>query len=198
MIIADAPSHGLQNLAIQLGEVNIEQRGFDVELNSKGPIAQQKVKGHFVEKIGAGINFPDSGQGDWEKNDLQDPRQRQDSQSLSRLALLRLTGNLCGFKEAVRHHQNRDQRQEEDGVGGVSLAEPRRHFISRRFEDQPADHSKYHAEEDNGGSVVRDYAVDIAGPPGKARHHKILGDADNQHREGTHRQENESGKNKNM
>ena len=56
MLIADAPSHRLQNLPVQLSEINIEERGFHVELDSKRPVAEQKVKGQFMEKISAEID----------------------------------------------------------------------------------------------------------------------------------------------
>ena len=80
----------------------------------------------------------------------------------------------------------------------MGLAEPLRHLISTRFKNQPADHSNDHAEENNRGGVVSDDVVDVAGFSRKARHHKILGDAHNQYREGARRQKNESGENKNV
>ena len=63
MFLADAPSHRLQNLPVQLCEVNIEQRCFHVELDPEGPIAEQKIKGHFMDKISAKIEPPESRQG---------------------------------------------------------------------------------------------------------------------------------------
>ena len=50
MLIAHAPPHRLHRSAVQLGEVDIEERRLHVELNSKRPVAQQEVKGQFVEQ----------------------------------------------------------------------------------------------------------------------------------------------------
>ncbi len=63
MLVADAVSHRLQNLPVQLREVNIEERGFHVELDSKGPITEQEVKGKFMDQISAEVELPESGQG---------------------------------------------------------------------------------------------------------------------------------------
>ena len=63
MLIADAPSHRLQSSAVQLCEVNIEEGGFHVELDSKGPVAEQEVEGQLMDKISAEVEFPESGQG---------------------------------------------------------------------------------------------------------------------------------------
>ena len=68
------------------------------------------------------------------QSDLQHPRQRQHRQSLDRLSLLSLSGSLGRCKQAVGHHQNRNQRQKEDGVGSVRLAVSGRHLVARRFE----------------------------------------------------------------
>jgi hypothetical protein len=169
-----------------------------VELNSKGPIAEQEVKGHFMEKISAEVEPSREWQGTGRRAICKIHGSDSTAKVSTGWPLLRLTGGLRGCKEAVGHHQNRDQRQEENGVGGVGFAEPRRHFISRRFEDQPANHSNSPCRGNDGGGVVRDDVVDLAGSSGKARHDEILGDADDQHREGAHRQQNEAGKNKDM
>ena len=62
VLIADAPSHRLQNLAVQLCEVNIEEGGFHVELDSKGPVAEQKVKGQFMDNVSAEEERSENGQ----------------------------------------------------------------------------------------------------------------------------------------
>ena len=59
MLIADSLSHRLYHSPLQFREVEIEQRGFHMELNSKWPIAQQEIKGHFMEKIGAKVEIPE-------------------------------------------------------------------------------------------------------------------------------------------
>ena len=59
MLVGDAPSHRLHSSAVQLCEVNIEERGFDVELYSEGPVAQQEVKGQLMDKIGAEVEIPE-------------------------------------------------------------------------------------------------------------------------------------------
>ena len=53
MLIAHAPSHRLHRSAVQLGEVDIEDGRDHVELDSKGPVAHQEVKGRFMCKAGA-------------------------------------------------------------------------------------------------------------------------------------------------
>ena len=63
LLVADAPSHWLESSAVQLREVNVEERGFHVELNSKRPVAEQEVKGQLMQKIGAEVEVPESGQG---------------------------------------------------------------------------------------------------------------------------------------
>ena len=114
------------------------------------------------------------------------------------MALLCQRGGLAGLKEAFGEHQDCDQRQEEDGVDLVALAVLCRHLVSRRLEDNPADCCDDHAEEDNGRRVVGDDLVDMADSSGGVRHRKILGDAENQQREGARRQKNEAGKNKDV
>jgi hypothetical protein len=114
------------------------------------------------------------------------------------LALQSLTRDLAGGKEAVGHHQKGNQPKKKDGVGRVAFAELRWHGISRGPEDKSTDCGNRHAEEDDGRSVVRNDVVDLAGPPGKAGHHEILGDADDQQRESPSRQEKESCEYQNM
>src|ERR1700757_509172 len=63
MLIANAPSHRLHGPPIQLREVDVEQGGFHVELNSKRPITQQEIKGYLMEKIGAEVEVPECGHG---------------------------------------------------------------------------------------------------------------------------------------
>ena len=53
MLVVDALSHRLHRSAVQLCEVNVEERCFHVELNSERPVAQQEVKGQHIDKIGA-------------------------------------------------------------------------------------------------------------------------------------------------
>ena len=166
--------------------------------NSKRPVAQQKIKRYFMKKIGAEVDVSEREQGRRCERNLQHPRQRQHGQEFDRLPLLRLSGGPRGGKQTVGYYENGDQRQQEDGIRLVRFAERRRHLISSRSKRQPANHSDYHAEEHNCGGVVSDDVVDVAGLPGKARHHEIPGDADNQHGEGARRQENEPSKNKNV
>ena len=54
--------------------------------------------------------------------------------------------------------------QQEDGVDFVAFAVPRRHLVSRRLEDDPANRGDHHAEEDNGRGIVGDDLVDMANP----------------------------------
>src|ERR1019366_1283408 len=61
-----------------------------------------------------------------------------------------------------------------------------------------ANHSDHHAEENNGGGVVRDDVVDGTGSSGKAGHDEVFGDTDNQHREGANGKDKETRKNENM
>ena len=63
MLVADAPSHRLQSSPVQFREVNVEERGLHVELDSERPIAEQEVEGQFVDEISAEVEFPESGQG---------------------------------------------------------------------------------------------------------------------------------------
>ena len=48
VIIGQAPLHRFHRAFVQLCEVDVEQRRDHVELDAKGPVAQQKVKGEFV------------------------------------------------------------------------------------------------------------------------------------------------------
>ena len=79
------------------------------------------------------------------------------------MAWLGWGGGSSGGKETVGQHQDRDQRQQEDGVGRVSFAVLSRDGVPRRLEDQAPNHGDHHAEENDGGGVVRDYVVERTG-----------------------------------
>ena len=59
LLVADAPAHRLHRPAVQLREVDIEQRGLHVELDSERPIAQQEVEGQDIEDVGAEMQVPE-------------------------------------------------------------------------------------------------------------------------------------------
>ena len=75
--------------------------------------------------------------------------------------MLGVAGSTAGGKEAVGHHQNRDEPQKKNGIGGMVLPVLCGHGVPGRLENQPADRGDDHAEEDDGRGVVGDDVVDV-------------------------------------
>lgn len=103
MLVANTPSHRLHHSPLQLREVEIEQGRFYVKLNSKGPIAQQEIEGHLMEKISAKVKAPECGQRALNQRALQHLRQRQTARTST--ACPYLTWGSSGEKQAVSHHR---------------------------------------------------------------------------------------------
>ena len=61
MLVGDAPPHRLQSAAIQLREVDIEQRCLHVELDAERPVAEEEEERNFVDKVSAQPELMDYG-----------------------------------------------------------------------------------------------------------------------------------------
>ena len=64
---------GFSVAAVQLREVDAEQRRFHVELNSERPVAQQEEEREFVGQIRAEIQAAQHGGGSGRESSLEDP-----------------------------------------------------------------------------------------------------------------------------
>ena len=193
----NSPAHWLHGSPVELRKENAEHRSLHVELDSEGAVAKQKEKGQVMQKIGAQVEIRKHGQGRGGESAFQDPRRGQHGQEFGLLALLRKGGSLARLEQAVGRHQNGDQRQQKDGVRLVGLAVPRRHFVSRGFEGQPAHRRDHHAEKDNGCGAGLGNAVDMAGCATEERR-GIAGGAQAEHVKRAHDQHNKARIKKNV
>ena len=111
LLVAYAPAHRLHRSAVQLGEEHVEQRGLDVELNSEWPIAQQEIEGQDIDDVSAEVHLPERRDGDAEpRASFNIHGSDSNRQELAR-ALLNLDCRPAGFKQALRAHQERNQRR---------------------------------------------------------------------------------------
>ncbi len=99
-----------------------------------------------MEKIGTEVEIPNRGKADETRASFNihgSERGRQRSTA----GLSGLQSRLAGGEKAVGDHQDGDERQEKDGVGGVILAVLCRYSVARGFEDQPPNRRDHHAIE---------------------------------------------------
>src|ERR1700757_1620814 len=169
-----------------------------MELDSEGAIAEQEVKGHFMDEVSCDVENPQGGQWHGANRNLEHPWQGQDRQSFNGLVLVCVTGSVAGGKQTVGHHQNGDEAKKEDGVGRAALAILCGHRIPRGLENEPTDRSHHHTKKDDRRRVVRNKVVDAAPFSGETWHHETGGDSHNQHSESASCQKKESCEDQNV
>ena len=105
---------------------------------------------------------------------------------------------LAAFEDGIRQHQDRDQRQQEDGVGRLVLAEPGRHRVPRGLEN-PASNGRYDdSDEDDGREVIAKYVVDMAKRRWQFQQTWVIRNSQREYEHGPAEQHNKARKNENM
>ena len=97
--------------------------------------------------------------GNRRESGLQEPGQRKGGRESGPASLLRQEGGLASLEEAIRRHQDADQREQEDRVRGA-IGQP------DRRKEQPPDDGDSHAEEDDRRCVIPYCIVQSASPGG--------------------------------
>ena len=85
-----------------------------------------------------------------------------------------------------------DERQQEDSVHFVRLTKSLRHFVACRFDDHAPHDGNDHAKKHYGRGVIGNGFVKSSGKAREARHHKAIGNADDQNGEGAQGEDDES------
>src|SRR5579863_9127255 len=75
--LAQAPPNRFELFSVEFGEVNVEKGCFDVELNPKRPIAEQKVKSRLVCEVSREAQASHRSRRQGNQNDLEQPGNRQ-------------------------------------------------------------------------------------------------------------------------
>ena len=151
MLVATPHLTGLTVPRLQLREVDVEQRSDDVKVFSHRQEAEKSEEGQFMDEIGAEVKIAEHRQ-NWLKAahcwhiHASDER----SQMQHRLAPSHLEGSLAGLEQALRDHQRRNQRQNQNGFRRMIFAVFRRHCVARGFEDAAANRGDHYGAEKRG------------------------------------------------
>ena len=73
LLVRNTPPHRLQRSAIQLCEVDREQRCLDVELDAERPVTEEEEEREFMGQIRAKIQAAQHGEGSGRESALEDP-----------------------------------------------------------------------------------------------------------------------------
>ena len=92
----------------------------------------------------------------------------------------------AGLEHGIRHHQNRDQRKQKNGVRGTAPVPGRR-------KDKPANDGNSHAEKDHRRCIIPHGVVDPTGFCGES-----IGKTEGEESECAAGQDQETGKNQNV
>ena len=105
---------------------------------------------------------------------------------------------MTGFDEAVGRHEDSNQQQQKNRIGGVGSSEFGRHGIPLGFDDQPAGSRDNDCEKYDCGGVVAKRLVDLAGYAGDPRFGQADGSTHGDQRERADYQNQKAAKQKDM